>query len=413
MKKFVSIFMCVVMMFSMVSVFADEIVAETVETLDEGMSNKVTIEFKMLPRMVVVDSFAKVKLSAQDGTVLGEKVEWVGGITKELIFEFDVPEYKLGEGFVLTLQDGLEYIKYYDDVFRKNDTVKLDTYGFVNENGEYIKGDKFSFDACPMYDKGIVLYVEGRQIKLSPYGRLIDDITMVPVRPVAEAMGLDVRYDEEYNSVVCSIGDKQAIFNVGLKYATFLGEDTFMPKECLEIEDTVFVPVRSLAEAFGCELSVPDFDDHLDILIGKSEIIEEELMKIPVNKEGIASRTNWLVWIDKSDYKVRVYNGSQYKWRQVAAFPCAIGAPNTPTITGSYEYEYKASRWTYPEYYVGPCLVFYGGYALHSTLLRYDGTPYDDRVGIKLSHGCIRLHKEDIGWIDANLPLKSRIYVTE
>ncbi len=413
MKKIISFLLCVAMLLSFVSVFADEVTAETAEALAEGMSNKVVVEFKMIPRMVVVDSFAKVKLSTEDGTVLGEKVEWVGGITKEITFQFDVPEYKLGESFVLTLQDGVEYIKYYDDVFRKNDTVKLDTYGFVDENGEYVKGDKFSFDACPMYDKGIVLYVEGRPVKLSPYGRLIDDVTMVPVRPVAEAMGLDVRYDEKYNSVVCSIGDKQAIFNVGLKYATLLGKDTFMPKECMEIGDTVFVPVRSLADAFGCELSVPDFDDHLDILIGKSEIIEEELMKVHVNKEGITSRTNWLVWVDKSDYRVRVYNGSQYKWRQVAAFPCAIGAPNTPTITGSYEYQYKASRWTYPEYYVGPCLVFHGGYALHSTLLRYNGTPYDDRVGIKLSHGCIRLHKEDIEWIDAHLPLKSRIYVTE
>ncbi len=431
MKKIISLVLCLVMISSLTSVFADEVeinaaatqteaVSEEVtedvlasESLEKGMSNKVYINFKMLERMVVVDSFAKIKLSTINGDVLGEKVEWVGGITKELNFEFDVPEYKLGESFILTLQDGLTYIKYYDDIYGKDSTVKLDTYGYEDEDGNYVVGNSFAFDACPMYDKGIVVYVEGKQVKLSPYGKLMDGVTMVPVRPVAEAMGLEVRYDEKYNSVVCSLGDKQAIFNVGMKYATLLGEDTFMPKECIEIEGTVYIPVRSLAEAFDCELSVPDFDDHLDIIIGKSPIIEEYFMQIPVNKNGITSRTNYLVWVDKSDYRVRVYTGSQYKWRQVASFPCAIGAPGTPTITGSFEYQYKVSSWTYPGYYVGPCLVFYGGYALHSTLLRYDGTPYDDSVGVKISHGCVRLHKADINWIASVLPLYSRIYVTE
>lgn len=392
----------------------EEVAEEVVEkVLPNNTSNKVYINFKMLPKMVVVDSFAKIKLTTKDGKVLGEKVEWVGGITEELNFEFDVPEYKLGESFILTLQDGLNYIKYYDDVIRKDETVKLDTYGYENEDGEYVKGDSFSFEACPMYTKGIVVYLEGKKLNLSPYGRLIDNVTMVPVRPLAEAMGLDVKYDEKYNSVVCSVGDKQAIFNIGQKYATILGEDIFMAKECMEIEDIVFVPVRTLVEAFKCELSVPDFDDHLDIIIGKSPVIEEYYMQIPVNKNGITSRTNWLVWVDKSDYRVRVYNGSQYRWKQVASFPCAIGAPGTPTVTGSFEYLYRVSSWTYPGYYVGPCLVFYRGYALHSTLLQYNGVPYDNRVGVMISHGCVRLHKSDIDWIAARLPLNSRIYVTE
>ena len=52
--------------------------------------------------------------------------------------------------------------------------------------------------------------------------------------------------------------------------------------------------------------------------------------------------------------------------------------------------------------------MFYGGYALHSTLLRYDNTPYDNRVETMISHGCVRLHKSDIDWIAARLPIGSR-----
>jgi len=109
---------------------------------------------------------------------------------------------------------------------------------------------------------------------------------------------------------------------------------------------------------------------------------------------------------------VRVYTGSKGRWEEVASFPCAIGAPGSPTITGSYEYQYRMDGWYYDGYYVGPCLVFHGNYALHSTLLRYNNTPYDDRTGVMISHGCIRLRKPDIDWIAARLPLKSRVYIT-
>jgi lipoprotein-anchoring transpeptidase ErfK/SrfK len=56
--------------------------------------------------------------------------------------------------------------------------------------------------------------------------------------------------------------------------------------------------------------------------------------------------------------------------------------------------------------------VFYGGYALHSTLLNYNGTEYDGTVRAMISHGCIRLHPEDINWIAARIPVGTKIYIT-
>ncbi len=236
---------------------------------------------------------------------------------------------------------------------------------------------------------------------------------MVPVMAVAEALGLNARYDEKYNSVVCEIGDDQAIFNMDTAYATIFGEDLYLPRICEFIDETAYVPVRPLAEAFGSSIETFDFGDHIDVCLGASEKVREYRNKIPVNKWGISSRTNYLVWIDKSDYRVRVYTGSQYKWEEAASFSCAIGAPGSPTPTGSYEYQYRMDGWYYNGYYVGPCLVFYGNYALHSTLLGYNGVPYDNRTGVMISHGCIRLKKPDIDWIAARLPYKSRVYITE
>lgn len=436
MKKLFCLLVLSAMVLSSVAVFADEeidakvpensiesVKADSIETKSEkalendvtikNTSNKVILDIKLLPRMQVIDSFAKVELKDENGISYGEKVEWVGGITEKLHFEYEVPEYTLGKTFRLYLVDGLSYIKYYDDVIYKGGYFDLTTYGYTDDKNEFIAGNSFAFDASPMYEHLIILYVEGRQIKLNPKAKLIDEIAMVPVKQTAEEMGIEVRYDEQYRSVVCLVGDKKVFFNLGSKYATFLDKDVFMPKECMDIDDVAYVPVRSLCEAFSAPVEAIDFGDHIDVCVGESETVKTYMSQFPVNNMNISSRTNYMVWVDKSDYRVRVYKGSKNKWKQLKAFPCAIGAPNSPTITGSFEYEYRVGSWDYPGYYVGPCLVFYGNYAIHSTLLRYDGTPYDNRVECMISHGCVRIHKEDINWLSANLPIGSRVYVTE
>ena len=177
------------------------------------------------------------------------------------------------------------------------------------------------------------------------------------------------------------------------------------------IDDTVYVHLRTLADAVGSGIEIADNGISLDVYLSKSSVAEEYFSKLLVNQWGIASRTNYMVWVSLSEYKVRLYEGKQYQWKPILEAPCAIGAPGTPTVTGSYEYNYK-SRWDYGSYYVGPCLVFYRGYALHSVLLNQNGTEYDGRVGVKISHGCIRLKKKDIDFIAKTIPVGTRIYIT-
>ena len=55
---------------------------------------------------------------------------------------------------------------------------------------------------------------------------------------------------------------------------------------------------------------------------------------------------------------------------------------------------------------------FYKGYAIHSTLLRYDGSDYDGRVGKQISHGCVRVKPENINWMVSMIPLYTKIYIT-
>ncbi len=380
---------------------------------DKQTSDSVHLEFKMIPRMQVKDSTAEFYLYDSEGNLLSKVSEWVGGITEKLSFDISVPRYRLGKSFTLKLNSGLTYIKYYDRVYGVGDEIKLDTYIYTSDTGEDVIGNSFAFDACPEYEHLIILYIDGKQQNPTPRARLIDDTAMIPLKATAEALGFDVRYDERYRSVVCSIGDEQALFNLDQSYSTVFGTDIYLSKPCITIDGTAFVPARSFAEAVGSSIEAIDFGDHIDVCIGSSTRVSDYMKKIPVNQWGLSSRTSYLVWIDKSDYRVRVYTGSQYKWKLEKTFACAIGAPNSPTITGSFEYQYRLPGWYYDGYYVGPCLVFYGNYAMHSTLLRYDNIPYDNRVGVMISHGCVRLRKSDIDWLDSYLPIGSRVYITE
>ena len=175
------------------------------------------------------------------------------------------------------------------------------------------------------------------------------------------------------------------------------------------MDDVIFIPLRFAVTALGCGVSANENGAALDVRItlpyGYAAVSF-------INSTGVSSRTNYLIWISKKDYTVTVFEGSTNNWSYVKSFKCSIGAPSSPTITGQYEYFSRESRWSYPTYYVGPIMRFYRGYAIHSTLLRYNGGVADGRLGMQISHGCVRVAPENINWLVNTVPLYSKIYIT-
>lgn len=377
------------------------------------LSKQFKLDIEMLPHPYVIPNEAVIELYSDKNELLGTAKENVDQNTKMLNLVFDVPEYRMGSSFKIKLVSGLRSIKYYDEFVEAGGTLNVQTYGYTNDNGEYVQNNGCALTGNPHYEKALCMYVSGNFLKdISPRARIVDGVSMMPVRAIGEAMGLKIKYDKAYDSVVCSVGDDEIIFNANSAYTTIFGQDTFSPHATVYIEGSLFVPVRTLAEAFDSNLEVLDFGDHLDIIIGESPIVKEFRNRTPVNRDGIGSRTNYLVWVSKHEYKVRVYEGQQYHWTLLKEFPCALGAWDTPTITGQFEY-IERTQWDYDTYYVGPVLRFHNGYALHSTLLYYGGGEYDGRVGVNISHGCVRLHPQDINWIADTIPFRTRIYITE
>ncbi len=131
-----------------------------------------------------------------------------------------------------------------------------------------------------------------------------------------------------------------------------------------------------------------------------------------VNQNNYTSKTDYLIWISKSDYRVTLLKKGENGWVYRDSFKCTIGAPSTPTITGQFEYHQYQPKWYYDDFWCGPVMRFYGGYALHSTLIRYDGTAYDSRLGVMASHGCVRLAPEAINWLASITPMYTAVVVT-
>lgn len=377
------------------------------------LSKQFKLTINIIPRKYIISSNAVMELYDSKGKLLGSQLSYVGWGVDSIDMTFDVPEYRMGEAFTVKLVSGLRSVKYYDSVIPEGGTFEVKTYGCLGENGEYIQNNGCAVDGEPDYEKELCMYVSGNLLEdMEPHARIVDGVAMMPVRAIGEAMGLKVKYDPSYGSVVCSVGSDEVIFNENSAYMTVFGNDTYASHDVIYIDNSLFVPVRALAEAFESSLETFDFGDHLDIVIGESPIVRKFRNRTPVNKYGISSRTNYLVWVSKSEYRVRVYEGSQYHWEEIASFPCALGAWDTPTITGQFEY-IERTQWDYGTYYVGPVLRFHNGYALHSTLLYYGGGEYDGRVGVNISHGCVRLHPQDINWIADTIPFRTRIYITE
>ena len=326
--------------------------AEPTYTPSSGAPTASTLDFtiQISKKKHVIESTIKIEVYDKTGALAGSGSEHIGAATESINMHLDVPEYALGDSFTVKLADGAQSLQYYDTVTYAGKSFEITTDWYRNASGAVVPYNSYIFTAVPLWEKDVVVYVGGDQPKLPDRARIVDGNTLVPVRAVAEAMGISVYYDKSYDSVVCSVGDKQIIYNMNSTYATFFGEDIYLPTAPRYFSGSAYVPVRSLAEAFEAPIESKDYGDHLDIIIGESETVKQYE---PVNKWNISSRTDYMIWVSKSEYTVRVYQGYENHWRRIYTAPCAIGAPGTPTITGSFEYIEITARIMWD-----PCFVF-------------------------------------------------------
>ncbi|MBM6948825.1 L,D-transpeptidase family protein [Mordavella massiliensis] len=124
-----------------------------------------------------------------------------------------------------------------------------------------------------------------------------------------------------------------------------------------------------------------------------------------------SSVTPYIVMVDRANRKVGVYQGRQGLWQNVQYWSCTVGTPYTPTVSGVFRvgsrgYSFDSGNvrcfwWT----------QFYGDYLFHSTTYYHNGAVADSRLGLALSHGCVRLNINNAKWIYDTIPSGTTVVV--
>ena len=103
-------------------------------------------------------------------------------------------------------------------------------------------------------DEQIRVYLDGKEIAFDTPPTIINDNTLVPMRAVFEALGAEVQWNDEKQCVTANRYDTEIKLFVGQNclYRNNLCKD--MPCSSQLINDRVYVPVRAIAESFGCHV---------------------------------------------------------------------------------------------------------------------------------------------------------------
>ena len=348
----------------------------------------------------------KVFLSAQ-------KIDIVqANVTHTLVFL--VPEYYTGEIFYLMPISGVKTVRYCDAIYQTGEYIPLSTFAYLPKTPEDTGvGNRFTVTATPFYDRQVNLWVELSRQTMKSRIKISDNYCIAPLYEFMVKLGVSVyniQYNEDAGRIQIDHNGRQLVFFLDSKDVLVNGSLVQAETPTRKIGGETYIPLRFAAEKLGCTLTAHEQGDAIHIYITFPRNVPANSF---VNARNISSQTDYMVWVSKSNYTVSVFHGYTNNWNCIRTFKCSIGAPATPTITGQYEYFSKESRWSYPTYYVGPIMRFYKGYALHSTLLRYDGSSADGRLGMQISHGCVRIHPDNMNWMVNNIPLHTKIYITE
>ncbi len=342
---------------------------------------------------------------AEENLLSSKKVKITKGLPSFYI-EFDVPEYKVGEKFVLILDSDVSEISFDGNNGKK---FLLETYRYKNEEGEDLHQTIFYVNlSIEGTDNALKLMVDSEEV-VYPYCILGEEVYIS--ENILSDMRIGYEDKEEYISLNSESENLVMNFFVDNIYAQKNWVGYNLKKPVFSKDKNVFLPLYDIAEYFGCDIEKEENENGVTLNISSSKYKNNPL-KDYVNSFDIESRTDYLIWISKKDYRVNLYLGENRKWRNIASYACALGAPETPTIEGEFEYCEYIQKWNYPYYYCGPVMRFYNGYALHSTLIKHNGELYDNRVEVNISHGCIRLVPEDIQYLVDYVPMGTKIIIT-
>lgn len=100
--------------------------------------------------------------------------------------------------------------------------------------------------------------LNGQAASFAQSGYLIDDSLFVPFRAIAESLGGTVGWDGEKREASLKKGDNTVVFGIDAGHAVVNGVSVMIDKPARIIDDMTYVPVRFLAETLGLTVGYDD-----------------------------------------------------------------------------------------------------------------------------------------------------------
>lgn len=141
-------------------------------------------------------------------------------------------------------------------------------------------------------------------------------------------------------------------------------------------------------------------------------MVPTDMAMMTAKAQAYASNTNYLILVNRATCRVGIFNGRLGAWNMSKFWQCAPGAAATPTVSGTFKVQSKGYYFDSGSARCYWYTQFYGNYLFHSVLYnKRNGSLMDGRVGIPLSHGCVRLEIQNAKWIYDNIPVGTKVVV--
>ena len=102
------------------------------------------------------------------------------------------------------------------------------------------------------------IITNGEAKALDVPAQIIDSRTMVPLRAIFEALGASVEWDDATKTVTSVKGDTTVKLTIGNAAITVNGADKALDVPAQIVDSRTLVPVRAIAESFGCDVAWDD-----------------------------------------------------------------------------------------------------------------------------------------------------------
>lgn len=153
---------------------------------------------------------------------------------------------------------------------------------------------------------------------------------------------------------------------------------------------------------------------NLKFLPPSSSITPETLYPIEleafINDSSNTSQTPYFIWVDLARQMIYIFKGSNKHWTLHKMLICATGKITTSTVRGTFLISERGEI-LHSKEIVKYWVKFHDNYLFHSCPIDESGNVIDDRLGIPISNGCIRMHEEDAQWFFNTIPSQTTVWI--